>query len=126
MLRNIIRLIYLIIFALIPIIYYFVKDLDLLPTYKEKAYLFEILFIVPYILFSLVAFLGLRLNQTRIFFTIFTWAIIYLLLTLSVENTIIKVQLESFAKSVSLVLPFIIIFIFLLNRSHKRNLVKGL
>jgi len=47
------------------------------PSYKNLATVYKIFFLVPYFLFGLVAFLGHRLNQTRILYTMILLTILY-------------------------------------------------
>jgi len=59
-----------------PVIFPDIKSY--LPSYKSLATAYKISFLVPYFLFALVAFLGLRLNQTRIFYTMILFTLFYI------------------------------------------------
>jgi diguanylate cyclase (GGDEF)-like protein len=57
---------------------FFTELKPFLPSYKSLATAYEISFLVPYLLFALVAFLGLRLNQTRIVYTMILFTFFYI------------------------------------------------
>ena len=67
--------------ALSPLLYYQLREY--LPTYNRRPLVYEILFFVPYIFYFVTAFLGIKLNQTRIFFTSILWVILYYLINTS-------------------------------------------
>jgi len=78
---NIIKIAVSILLALSPLLYYEFREL--LPAYDRRPLVYEIAFFVPYIFFGLTAFLGLKLNQSRIFFTALLWTSIYYLINSS-------------------------------------------
>lgn len=59
----------------------FLAATDFIPTFQEKTQIYMVLFRLPYFLFALIAILGLKLNQTRIFYSVLSLAIAYVLLT---------------------------------------------
>jgi diguanylate cyclase (GGDEF)-like protein len=52
----------------------------LLPAYAAVSTAYEIFFLSPFLLFVLVAFLGLRLNQTRIFYSMILITMLFIIL----------------------------------------------
>lgn len=64
-----------ILLALSPLLYFEFRAL--LPAYSRRPLAYEIIFFIPFILYGLTAFLGLKLNQSRIFFTALFWAGLY-------------------------------------------------
>jgi len=75
---NIIKITVSLLLALSPLLYYELREL--LPAYDRRPLVYEIFFFVPYIFYGLTAFLGLKLNQSRIFFTALFWATLYYLI----------------------------------------------
>lgn len=96
--RNIIRIALFVLLALSPLIYYQFRKY--LPAYYRRPLVYEILFYVPYIFYGVTAFLGLKLNQSRIFFTAIFWAGMYYLVNTmdvsSLEMQIHEIQLVKF------------------------------
>lgn len=76
--KNIIKTVIAVLLALSPLLYYEFREL--LPTYTRRPLVYEIVFFIPYIFFGLTAFLGLKLNQSRIFFTAMFWVCLYYLI----------------------------------------------
>jgi diguanylate cyclase (GGDEF)-like protein len=76
---------------------------------------YEILFIVPYIFYFITAFLGIKLNQTRIFFTSLLWINIYYLINNSyipfIDFEINQIQLLKLL-SLFLLLTIILLYVF--------------
>jgi len=66
----------LLLLACSPILFTELKPF--LPDYKTFATAYNIFFLAPYFLFALVAFLGLRLNQTRIVYTMILFTLFYI------------------------------------------------
>lgn len=76
--RKITAIIIFALLALSPLLYYQFRKY--LPAYNRRPLVYEIMFFVPYIFYFITAFLGIKLNQTRIFFTAVFWIAIYYLL----------------------------------------------
>ena len=74
--NSILQLFVLLLLAVSPIIFPEIKSF--LPSYKNLATAYKIFFLLPYFLFAVVAFLGHRLNQTRIFYTMILFTILYI------------------------------------------------
>jgi diguanylate cyclase (GGDEF)-like protein len=75
--KNILfRSLILFLLACAPLFLPFLKPL--LPVYSKVSTAYEISFLTPFLLFALVAFLGIRLNQTRIFYTMIMMALLYI------------------------------------------------
>ena len=74
-------------------------------------------------MFALAAFLGARLNQTRIFFIAVLWVLIYFLLSQGTQNFPIKIPLNSLSKSISVALPIIVILIFSIREGQLIGLI---
>jgi diguanylate cyclase (GGDEF)-like protein len=73
--NTIIRIGLLLVLACAPAFFPEIKQF--LPDYKRISIVYRISFLAPYFLFGLVAFLGLRLNQTRISYTMVLFTILY-------------------------------------------------
>lgn len=65
--------------AFSPLLYYVFRGY--LPAPGRRQLVYELLFFTPYILIFVTAFLGIKLNQSRIFFTALLWAILYYLIS---------------------------------------------
>jgi diguanylate cyclase (GGDEF)-like protein len=74
--NTIIRIGFLLLLACAPVFFPEIKPL--LPSFKSLSTAYKIFFLTPFFLFGLVAFLGLRLNQTRIFYTMVLFTILYI------------------------------------------------
>ena len=75
---NIFKISVSVILALSPLLYYEFRGY--LPAYARRPLVYEIIFFAPYIFYMLTAFLGLKLNQSRIFFTALFWIGLYYLI----------------------------------------------
>jgi len=73
--NNFLRILLLFIVACAPLFFPLLKPL--LPPYNKVSTAYEIFFLTPFLLFTLVAFLGMRLNQTRIFYTMIMMTLLY-------------------------------------------------
>lgn len=73
--NYILRFFLLFLLACVPLFFSFLKPL--LPPYNKVSTAYEIFFLSPFLLFTLVAFLGMRLNQTRIFYTMIMMTLLY-------------------------------------------------
>ncbi len=69
----------LLVVASLPAI--FLAATDVLPSFKEETEIYKVLFRLPYFLLALIAILGLKLNQTRIFYSVLSITIAYVLTT---------------------------------------------
>ena len=76
--KKIFKIVLYVLIALSPLLYYQFRKY--LPAYNRRPMVYEILFLVPYIFYFITAFLGIKLNQTRIFFTSLLWVNIYYLI----------------------------------------------
>ena len=74
--NQIFRIFFLILLACTPLFLPYLKPM--LPAYSKVSTAYEIFFLSPFLLFFLVAFLGLRLNQTRIFYSMILLVLIYI------------------------------------------------
>ena len=72
---TIIRIAVLLLIAFAPVFLPEIKPF--MPSYKRLATVYKIFFLTPYAVFGLVAFLGLRLNQTRIFYSMILFTLLY-------------------------------------------------
>lgn len=79
--KDNIKIILFVLLALSPLIYYQFRPY--LPLYQRRPLVYDIVFYVPYVFYAVTAFLGLKLNQSRIFFTALFWAAIYYLINTS-------------------------------------------
>ena len=77
--KNKIKFVVAVLIAFSPLLYYEYRPL--LPSYIRRPLAYEIVFIAPYIFYGFTAFLGLKLNQSRIFFTSLFWAALYFLIS---------------------------------------------
>ena len=79
--KNIYKYLFFIVIALSPLLYYQYRKY--MPGYDRRPLVYELLFLGPYILYFITAFLGIKLNQTRIFFTSLLWICIYYLINIT-------------------------------------------
>ncbi len=79
--KNIVRIVLFVVLALSPLLYYIFREY--LPAYRRRPLVYEMMFFVPYIFSFVTAFLGIKLNQSRIFFSALLWAILYYLINTS-------------------------------------------
>ena len=110
--NTFVRIILLLFLACTPAYFSYIQPL--LPAYDSFATVYNLFFLIPFVLFGLVGFLGLRLNQTRIFYAM----ILYTLLFLSVHKIAFAVFLPTeyhyFLRTLSVmpIITFIAIFTF--------------
>lgn len=64
--------------AISPLLYYPFRNY--LPAYGRRPLVYEMVFFIPYVFCFVTAFLGIKLNQSRIFFTALLWAFLYYLI----------------------------------------------
>ena len=85
-----------------------------LPSYKRIAIAYRIFFLLPYFLFGLVAFLGLRLNQTRIFYTMVLFTILYIAVQKIDLEFLPIISYDYFLRTLTVIsiLTFLFIFFF--------------
>jgi diguanylate cyclase (GGDEF)-like protein len=114
--RVLYKILFYIILGLTPLLYFPVKPY--LPAFQSNPFLYDLLYLIPYILFILSAVLGLRINQTRIFFIMILWLLIYFIISNPSFALLDKHNLGQFSKLLSLILPFMIMLIFLFNEDH--------
>jgi diguanylate cyclase (GGDEF)-like protein len=114
---NIIKISISVLLALSPLLYYEFREF--LPVYSRRAEVYEIVFFVPYIFFGLTAFLGLKLNQSRIFFTALFWAILYYLINTSpVTGLHIELNDIQLAKLLAISALLVVFSIYALNEKY--------
>ncbi len=116
MFHKIAQLIIPILIAIAPATYHIVNGF--LPSYQDNKAIYELLFISPYILLGIIAFLGLRLNQTRIFFVSFLFAIGYLLLTTVTVASFFEASGQQIAILLSLTIPLVITLLVSFGEGH--------
>ena len=96
--------------ALSPLLYYQLREY--LPTYNRRPLVYEILFFVPYIFYFVTAFLGIKLNQTRIFFTSILWVILYYSINTSdlsfFDSNVNEIQLLKLLSFISFLVIFLL------------------
>jgi diguanylate cyclase (GGDEF)-like protein len=85
-----------------------------IPSYKRIATAYKIFFLMPYFLFGLVAFLGLRLNQTRIFYTMVLFTILYFAVHKIDLDFLPIISYDYFLRTLSVIsiLTFLFLFFF--------------
>jgi len=76
--KKIYKYLFYVLIALSPLLYYQYRKY--MPGYSRRPLVSEIIFLGPYIFYFITAFLGIKLNQTRIFFTSLLWICIYFLI----------------------------------------------
>jgi len=76
--KNIYKYLIFIVIALSPLLYYQYRQY--VPGYSRRPLVYEMLFLGPYIFYFITAFLGIKLNQTRIFYTSILWFSLYYLI----------------------------------------------
>jgi diguanylate cyclase (GGDEF)-like protein len=74
---TLIRIVLILLLACSPALLPVLKPV--LPTYTNMTTVYKIFFLTPFILFGLVAFLGLRLNQTRILYSMAVFTLLFIL-----------------------------------------------
>lgn len=108
--KYIIKTVIAVFLALSPLLYY--QFHDYLPLYNKQPVVYEILFYVPYIFYIVTAFLGIKLNQTRIFFTSLLWISLYYLINTSdlpfIDFEVNDVQLVKLLALFSLLIIFLL------------------
>jgi len=110
MIKTIIHILLLVIVAVSPLLYYLIESY--IPNYTDKPLIYDIIYLLPYLLFFLAAFLGIRLNQTRIFFITILWLITYAIISQSIVSILGEFPIETFTKSLAIILPIIVILLF--------------
>ena len=105
-----IRIILLVLLACSPL--YFSEIQPLLPAYESFATVYNLFFLVPFVLFALVGFLGLRLNQTRIFYAMILYTFIFLAVHKIAIAEFLPTDYPYFLRTVSVIslITFIAIF----------------
>lgn len=74
---TLIRIVLILLLACSPALLPVLKPV--LPAYTNITTVYKIFFLTPFILFGLVAFLGLRLNQTRILYSMAVFTLLFIL-----------------------------------------------
>lgn len=109
--KKIFKVALFILLALSPLLYYQFRKY--LPAYDRRPLVYEIFFLVPYIFYFVTAFLGVKLNQTRIFFTANLWICIYFLINITKSSFIeVEVNEVQLLKLLSLFTFLILILIY--------------
>ncbi len=107
--------------ALSPLLYYLFREY--LPAYERRPFVYQISFFVPYIFFAVTAFLGLKLNQSRIFFTLLLWAGLYYLINTPHSSYLdYKIHEIQLVKLLALSLSLVLFLIF----AYKEKYIIGL
>jgi diguanylate cyclase (GGDEF)-like protein len=85
-----------------------------IPSYQRIATAYKIFFLMPYFLFGLVAILGLRLNQTRIFYTMILFTIFYFAVQKYDLEILPIISYDYFLRTLSVIsiLTFLFLFFF--------------
>jgi diguanylate cyclase (GGDEF)-like protein len=93
---------------------YFPEIKQFLPSYKSLSTAYRIFFLMPYFLFGLVAFLGLRLNQTRIFYTMILFTLLYISVNKYDLEYLPIISYDYFLRTLSVIsiLTFLFLFFF--------------
>jgi diguanylate cyclase (GGDEF)-like protein len=110
--NTIIRIGLLLLLACAPVFFSEIKPL--LPGYQQIAIAYRIFFLAPYFLFGLVAFLGLRLNQTRISYTMVLFTILYFALRKDDLDFLPIISYDYFLRTLTVtsLLTFLFLFFF--------------
>ena len=110
--RNIIRTGLLILLALSPLALRYIKEL--LPAYTETAAGYHLFFALPYVLLIGSAFLGIRLNQSRIFFSMLLFTAIYYGLNQLDSSYFTELNRTSLLGSIAFLVPACLIILFVI------------
>jgi diguanylate cyclase (GGDEF)-like protein len=112
-----IKIIIAVLLAFSPLLYY--KFRPLLPAFSRRPLAYEIVFFVPFILYGITAFLGLKLNQSRIFFTALFWAGLYFsIYVFNLSGLNFNIHEIQFAKLLALSLPVVLILLFVIKEKY--------
>jgi len=108
----IVRITLLILLACMPALLPFVKTF--LPEYTTYMTAYKVFFISPFLFFAVIAFLGLRLNQTRIFYSMALMTLLYLSLHFPAISILQNFEYTLFLTIFFLfsILTFLLIFAF--------------
>src|SRR5262249_29545042 len=87
----------------IPVISPIVQNM--LISSGKKGLLFGVLLVLPYILFAVIGFLGMRLNQKRILFTSMTFILLYGYLNDSWLGSLMPLSNAHRGQSIVLIMP---------------------
>ncbi len=110
--NTIIRIAFLLLLACAPVFFPEIKPL--LPSYKSLSTAYKIFFLTPFFLFGLVAFLGIRLNQTRIFYTMVIFTILYISVHKPDLEFLPVINYDYFLRTITVIsiLTFLFLFFF--------------
>ena len=111
--KNIYKYMLYVAIALSPLLYYQYRKY--MPGYSRRPLFYEILFLGPYMFYFITAFLGIKLNQSRIFFTSLLWICIYYFINTTTFPVIdFEYNVIQLAKllSISTFLVIILLYIF--------------
>ena len=115
--NNIYKYLFYILIAFSPLLYYQYRKY--MPGYDRRPLVYEILFLGPFIFYFITAFLGIKLNQTRIFFTSLLWICIYYLIN---KTTLPLIEFDynvvQFVKLMSLLSILIIILLYVFTEKY--------
>ncbi|HES58968.1 MAG TPA: GGDEF domain-containing protein [Caldithrix sp.] len=115
--KNKIKIVIAVLLAFSPLLYFEFRPL--LPSYSRRPLAYEIIFFAPFILYGLTAFLGLKLNQSRIFFTAIFWAGLYFSINaVNLSGIDIKFHNIQLIKFLALSSPIVLIFLFLFKEKY--------
>lgn len=109
--KKIFKIFILLIIAASPLAYYLFRNE--LPVYSRRPFVYEILFFAPFVLYIIIAYLGIKLNQTRIFFSsILLIEIYYFINTNNVPFIDLQLDESLLPKYVAVMLILILFFLF--------------
>lgn len=115
--KNKIKIAIAILLAFSPLLYFEFRAL--LPAYSRRPLAYEIVFFVPFILYGLTAFLGLKLNQSRIFFTALFWAGLYFSINaINLTGINFKFHEIQLVKFLTLSLPVVLISLYVFKEKY--------
>ncbi len=99
-------------FSIVPL---FVVSIDgFLPDFKSNNYMYWLFHNMPYALFLIVAFLGLKLNQIRIFYIALMFDFSYVLVTIMPYSDILLINRSGMALILSVATPLSVALILFL------------
>ena len=107
---TLIRIVLTLLLACSPALLPYLKPI--LPAYTSITTVYKIFFLTPFLLFGLVAFLGLRLNQTRILYSMAVFTLLFILTDHPPVEALQSLDYSLFLKTVLVlsVLNFLVLF----------------
>jgi diguanylate cyclase (GGDEF)-like protein len=115
--KNKIKIAIAVLIAFSPLLYYEFRPL--LPSYGRRPLAYEIVFIAPYVFYGFTAFLGLKLNQSRIFFTSLFWACLYFLINnYNISGVDLRFHEGQLVRFLSLSTPVVLILLYMIKERY--------